>query len=231
LYQPESSAKKPIMKYCLVPALIAALTLPAFAASSAPPLTPEQNERIRCVAALAIVANEQERGVGDWNSLPSLRSRGAHFAGVVGDTLTGEGGRTKEAVRDSILNAVKSFQTAGESALSPQEVIKCIELMDRIDPPPPPPGLTECAAMVSLAATEVRKREGFNDNAKLLVTFATVLDSRARAKLRSEGKTEAENDMILGLKKEELSAAAKARGKNAEPVGPDMAACLELAKP
>ena len=89
--------------------LTVALSLPAFAAAP-PPLTPEQNERVRCVAALAIVANEQERGVGDWDSLPPLKSRGSHFAGVVGDTLTGEGGRTREAVRDAILAAVADFQ-------------------------------------------------------------------------------------------------------------------------
>jgi hypothetical protein len=85
--------------------------------------------------------------------------------------------------------------------------------------------------MLSLVAKQAREREGFSDNVKLLVTFATVLDSRARAKLRSEGKTEAENDVILGLKKEEFSKAAKSKRQGAESIGPDMAGCLELAKP
>ena len=218
------------MKRLLVPVLALALTIPAFAAAP-PPLTTEQKERVRCVAALAIVANEQERGVGDWDSLPPLKSRGSHFAGVVGDSLTGEGGRTREAVRDAILAAVAEFQKSGVNELPAEIAINCIELMNRLDPPLPPPGLTECAAMVSLAAKGAREREGFSDNVKLLVTFATVLDSRARAKLRSEGKTEAENDVILGLKKEELSAAAKAKRKDNEAIGPDMAGCLELAKP
>ncbi len=218
------------MKLYLVPALVVGLALPAFAAAP-PPLTADQKERVRCVAALAIVANEQERGVGDWDRLPPLKSRGSHFAGVVGESLTGEGGRTREAVRDAILASVAEFQKSGVNELPPEIVTSCIALMDRIDPPPPPPNLTECAAMVSLAANSVREQDGFTDNAKLLFTFATVLDSRARAKLRSEGKTEAENDMIIGLKKEEFLKAAKARGKNADPVGPDMAGCLELAKP
>ncbi len=218
------------MKCLLVPVLALALTIPAFAAAP-PPLTAEQKERVRCVAALAIVANEQERGVGDWDSLPPLKSRGSHFAQVVGDGLTGEGGRTREAVRDAILAAVAEFQKSGVNELPAETAINCIELMNRLDPPLPPPGLTECAAMVSLAAKGAREREGFSDNVKLLVTFATVLDSRARAKLRSEGKTEAENDVILGLKKEEFSAAAKAKRKGNEAIGPDMAGCLELAKP
>jgi hypothetical protein len=218
------------MKLFLVPVLTVALTLPAFAAAP-PPLTPEQNERVRCVAALAIVANEQERGVGDWDSLPPLKSRGSHFAGVVGEALTGEGGRTREAVRDAILAAVADFQKSGVSELPPETAINCITLMDRLDPPLPPPGLTECAAMVSLAAKQTREREGFSDNVKLLVTFATVLESRARSKLRSEGKTEAENDAIIGLKKEEFLAAAKSQRQGAESLGPDMAGCLELAKP
>lgn len=220
------------MKQLLVPLILASLTLPALAASPPPPpLTAEQNARVRCVAALAIVASEQERGVGDWGSLPPLRQRGGHFAETVGQSLTGEGGRTREAVRDAILAAVKVFQEGGDAALSPEAVIGCIELMDRVDPPPPPPELSDCAVMVALAADQERARGGFNDNAKLLFTFATVLDSRARAKLRSEGKTEAENDVILGLKKETLLAAAKARGKSDAPIGPDMSACLELAKP
>lgn len=216
------------MKYALIPALIAALTAPALAVTP-PPFTPEQGTRLKCVAALAIVASEQERGVGDWNSLPPLKARGTHFAGVIGETLTGEGGRTRETVRDAILTAVKIFQAEGENALSPEAVIECIELMNRLDPPPPSPELTECAAMVSLAAKDVQKREGFSDNSKLLTTFAAVLDNRARSKLRSEGKTEAENDVIIGLKKEELTKMAKSGGDGA--VGPDMAACFELAKP
>lgn len=218
------------MKRLLAPVLVLALTIPAFAAPP-PPLTVEQKERVRCVAALAIVANEQERGVGDWDSLPPLKSRGSHFAQVVGDGLTGEGGRTREAVRDAILAAVAEFQKSGVNELPPETAINCIELMNRLDPPLPPPGLTECAALVSLAAKGAREREGFSDNVKLLVTFATVLESRARAKLRSEGKTEAENDVIIGLKKEELSAAAKSKRKGNEAIGPDMASCLELAKP
>lgn len=218
------------MKFILVSTLTLALTLPALAAA-APPLTAEQKERVRCVAALAIVANEQERGVGDWNSLPPLKSRGSHFAGVVGESLTGEGGRTREAVRDAILAEVADFQKSGLNEIPPETAINCIALMDRIDPPPPPPGLTECAAMLSLVANQAREREGFSDNVKLLVTFATVLDSRARAKLRSEGKTEAENDVILGLKKEEFSKAAKSKRQDTETLGPDMAGCLELAKP
>jgi hypothetical protein len=220
------------MKYFLIPAVIVAFALPAFAAPSAPPpLTPEQNERVRCVAALAIVANEQERGVGDWDSLPPLKSRRSHFAQVVGETLTGEGGRTREAVRDAILAAVADFQKSGVNELPAETAINCIELMNRLDPPPPPPELPECSVIMSLAAEQSRKREGFSDNTKLLVTFATVLDSRARAKLRSEGKTESENDVILGLMKEEFSKAAKSKGKSDESVGPDMAGCLELAKP
>ena len=218
------------MKKLLVSALALSLTLPALAAPP-PPLTPEQNGRVECVAALAIVASEQLRGVGDWNSLPPLKSRGAHFAGVVGDALTGEGGRTRESVRDSILAAVRNFQKGGETALSPERVTGCVDLMNRLDPPPPPPGLTECAAALALAAKDVKAREGLSDNAKLLITFATVLDSRARAQLRAQGKADAENDVIIGLKKEELLALAKASTDDGTPVGPDMTACLELAKP
>lgn len=225
------------MKNVLAPLILASLTLsslsvPVMATNVAPPpLTAEQSERVRCVAALAIVASEQQRGVGDWGSLPPLRTRGAHFAETVGQSLTGEWGRTREAVRDAILAAVADFQKGGEAALNPRAVVACIELMDRIDPPPPPPELTECAALVSLTADEMRAKNGFDDTTKLMVTFATVLDSRARAKLRSEGRTEAENDVILGKKKEAFAAVAKQPETNTDLVIPDMSACLELAKP
>lgn len=222
------------MKSPLIAPLAALLVLSTPVAplgAAPPPLTPEQTERVRCIAALAIVASEQERGAGDWGSLPPLRTRGAHFAETVGQALTGEGGRKREDVRDAILAAVAEFQKGGDAALDPRTVVSCIELMDRIDPPPPPPDLTECAALVSLAADEMRSRAGFDDTTKLMITFATVLDSRARTKLRAEGRSESENDVIIGLKKEELSAAAKKRSKDDPPAGPDMAACLELAKP
>jgi hypothetical protein len=211
-------------------AVIAALTVPAFAAIPAPPLGADQTERVRCVAALAIVSSEQERGVGDWNSLPRLKSRGAHFAGVVGEILTGQAGQTRESVRDAILAEVATFQKSYKT-LPTDTVIDCIALMDKLDPAPPPPGLTECAAMVSLAASDVQAREGMSDTTKLMITFATVLNSRARDQLRAQGKTEAENDVVIGLVKEQMVAAAKRKSTDVTEVGPDMAACLELAKP
>jgi hypothetical protein len=225
------------MKKLLAPLILASLTLPLLSAPTMaenvapPPLTADQAQRVRCVAALAIVASEQERGVGDWGSLPPLRVRGGHFAETVGQSLTGEWGRTREAVRDAILAAVAEFQKGGDAALNPRVVVSCIELMDRIDPPPPPPELTECAALVSLAADQMRAKKGFDDTTRLMVTFATVLDSRARSKLRSEGRSEAENDVILGVKKEQFAAAAKQPEKNKDLVIPEMSACLELAKP
>ena len=185
---------------------IAALGFPAAAPAAPPLMTPDQAQRVRCVAALAIVSSDQQRGAGTWTNVPPLATRGAHFAGIVGEAVAAQGGRTREDVRAAILASVADFQKRGDAALTPQVVSDCVDLMNRIDPPPPPPGLTQCAALVSLAAKDTRAKEGLSATAKTLATFAAVLDNRARAALRIQGKSEVENDVIIGLAKEEITA-------------------------
>ena len=209
--------------------IIAALALPAAAPAAPPLMTPDQAQRVRCVAALAIVSSDQQRGVGTWTNVPPLATRGAHFAATVGEALTAQGGRTREDVRAAILASVADFQKRGDAALTPQVVSDCVDLMNRIDPPPPPPGLTQCAALVALAAKEARAKDGLSATAKTLATFAAVLDNRAREQLRIQGKSESENDVIIGLAKEEIM--AQTRSNPREAAGPDLSACLELAKP
>ena len=222
------------MKTFLIFALIANATTAS--PTLAPPLTKDQTARLRCVAALAIVANEQQRGIGEWNSLPPLQRRGAHFAGVVGESLTGEGGRTREAVRAAILAEVSAFQTGNATAIPTAVVGNCLKMMDALDPAPPPPGLTQCAALIGIVAQDARARTGLSDSVKTLMTFASVLDSRAREALRVAGKTEAESDIIIGLAKEDITAQVKLASANPnavadESIGVDIPACLERAKP
>ncbi len=203
--------------------LLAIPTLFAAATSAPPPLTSGERAQVRCVAALAIVASEQQRGVNEWGNLPPLARRGAHFAGQVGETLV-KAGRTREQVREAMTGEVAAFQKAGD--LPADTVKQCIALMDKVDPPVPPPGLPQCAALVALAAKDAVRQDPKSDAATYLTGFAAVLDARARDDLQAQGKTIPESDIAMGLAREGIEADAKA-GK---PL-PDLEACLEQARP
>lgn len=205
--------------------LVAAAPLPK-------PLTAEQTGELRCVAALAIVAHEQEAQDGEWDDLPNLADRGAHFAGVAGDRVIKASGHSRDTVRDMILAEVAAFQKASkDSGLERETVTGCIAMMDRIDPPPPPPGLVKCAALVQLAYKEVEGREGKSQTASRLSVYASLLEGQARDELRREGKTENEGDIILGLERERLlaeEAAKRAKGQNGDY---DFDSCFARANP
>ena len=203
--------------------MILLLSLAATAALP-PPMTAEQASRVRCVAALAIVANDQARGAPGGEDVPPLAKRGAHFAGIVGASLTKDKVRSREQVKATMTAAVATFQKA--KTLSPETVNQCIALMNRVDPPAPPPSLTQCAATLSLAYEDVAKRDAASNAAKDMATFAAVVTARARAELRDGGKTEAEGDVILGHAKDAIAADAKA-GRDT----PEIGTCLDYARP
>jgi hypothetical protein len=192
--------------------LAGAATAPAPPAMP-PPLTADQSERITCVAALAIAAGEQQRDAPGWQGLIWLPQRGAHFAGVTGDTIMKEAGWTREQVRAEMVQAVSTFQkqavTAKDGRFLRSRVESCITLMDALDPPPPSPGLVQCAAMVSLAELEVRGREGASKTATDLGNMAAILDNGARKELKEAGRSGNEADVILGLEKDRLATVSK----------------------
>ncbi len=210
-------------------ALIAPLILASQPASIAPaPLTPAQSEQVRCVAALAIVAHQQQDPANNLGDIPPLQKRGAHFAGTVGTALIARGARTKEAVRDLFVAGVASFQKA---KLPRETVTSCIALMNRVDPPAPPPTLTQCAAMMALAYDDVRLREGMGTDARSLATYAAVLDNRARTELRAAGKSDSESDVVIGLARETLKAKIDLATSKGEEPDLDFDGCFAMAKP
>ena len=209
--------------------LIAALTLPTLAAGPAPaPLTVGQTERIRCVAALALVANDQQRGAPGWERFPWLPERGKHFAGVTGDALVTETGRDREAIKTEILTAIAVLQKTPKPATE-AIVRSCIALMDRLDPPAAQPTLPQCAAMVALAYQEVSGREGNSRAAKELSNIAAILDGKAREQLLAEGKSGTESDVIIGMEKEAMIAQAKVNRAKGEGDDIDIETCFAMA--
>ncbi|MFM9853834.1 MAG: hypothetical protein ACKVOJ_13670 [Sphingomonadaceae bacterium] len=202
------------MKYWLL-FLVMISAQPAFAA---PP--DQADDRIRCVAALAILAHDQRNG-GELGTYPPLSVRGARFAQLVGDAVMRETKQSREQVRDYILAAVAEFQKSASAQPNPiiAQAAPCLARLNKLVPPP---SLPHCAAIVGLAYDDVRAREGLTKSAKDLATIAAILAGRAREELRGEGKTEAEGDIVLGLARE-----AAVRDKRE----PDLETCFERARP
>ena len=215
-------------------ALSSVVALPSLAASPPPALTADQSERVRCVAALALVANDQQRGAPGWEGFPWLPERGKHFAGLTGDALVTETGRDRDAIKAEILNAIAALQKLSVDVKDPQAatgkiVRSCITLMDRLDPPPAPPTLPQCAAMVALAYQQVSGRDGNSRSAKELSNIAAILDSKARDQLLAEGRTANESDVIIGMVKETMIAEAAVNRANGDADTLDIETCYQMA--
>lgn len=99
------------------------LTL-ALAAAALP--TPAQTKNIRCVAALAIVANAQARGAG-WRDVEDVRKDGAEFAAITGDDVMTSTGATREDVGAMMRTAVGAIRR--EKGPAKAEVSACIVSM------------------------------------------------------------------------------------------------------
>jgi hypothetical protein len=201
---------KTILALSLFLAEAATAPLPSL---SPPPLNADQQQRVECVAALAIAAGEQQRGAPGWERIIWLPARGAHFAGLTGDAIMKETGRTRDAVRAELMAAVQSFQSQAlatkDGSFMRARVEVCITLMDKLDPPPPPPSLVQCTAMVSLAESEARSRGGASKEAIELANIAAILEAGARKELREGGKSGTDSDVILGLEKDRITALSK----------------------
>ena len=200
------------MKRLMIIALPLA-TLAAAPPAASPPLSLnlEQVEQVRCVAALAIAANDQVRGAPGWVGFPWLPDRGKRFAGIIGDQLVTETNMTREAIRDNILAEVATLQARAAASTNPQPeaqslVRSCISMMDKVDPPKSPPTVVQCAAMVAIAARDAAG----GDQSRQLANVSAILESQAREELRGQGKTDAEADIVLGLEKETILALSKA---------------------
>jgi hypothetical protein len=189
------------------------------------PLSAERGQQIRCVAVLAILAGEQERRTAAALELPPLGRQGARFAQVVGEAIVRDGGRSREQVRDLILQQVQAVQkAAGPEGKPPvEEGRSCVVLMNALAPPLPPPSPIQCAGLLKLAADDVRQRDGMTKAAMDLTTLASALENRARAELGAAGRSGSESDRELTLALEAIAAKPE--------MAPDMEACVELARP
>lgn len=208
--------------------------LPLRAASN--PLSASQQNHVQCVAVLAIIANEQQRGIGGWEDLPPLAIRGAKFSDRVIEGLAKDKSRKPDAARADIVAQVAALQSEAVSSGDASAVLRaksgpCLAMLDAEVPPPQPPTLPQCAAALAMAYDDEVAHQGLTKSARTLSIFAALLDGRAREALKAQGKTEAESDIAIGLEKEKLMAEFMASEGKGTQDRIDFSACFEMARP
>lgn len=198
-------------------------------AQTAPQLTAQSRDDLRCSAAFAIVALEQSGGdalVG-W---PSLALRGKTFFANSAERAMKEGALSRDQVRDLIGAQVQALQTAPDPDKALAALAKpCVARLDATIPPLVTPTLKQCAAILGLAYAEVHAREGMSASAQDLKTLESVLSSREREAVIAAGSSSDDADRTLSEAREAMMAEA-GDGKGGVDKY-DIAHCYELARP
>lgn len=224
-----------------IPALLACLSLsiaPALAVEPAAlrldlsKVTAEHRVALRCAAAFAIVASEQQRGIASALAFPPLAARGKRYFVDVSTRVAGEAGLTREQVRDLLTADVARMQqragTAPETEMA-AEITPCLTRLDAAVPPLKQPTLLQCTAILALAYEEVHGREGLSPAARDLGTLSSVLSSREHEALVAAPNSGDEADRIIAQAHDAMLAEAFDNQGGVEKY--DIAHCYELAKP
>lgn len=217
-----------MLQLLLLPVLLA----PALASAAPPPL--DRKAELRCVATLALVAYDQQRSAPGWDGFPDLTRRGAHFAGVVQRRLSPA--LSEDGYRKAVRAEIEALQAEAVKADDPELLAhgaarECMALADAIDPPPVEPSTARCAALSAIAYQDMKAKVGETNEATAMMVLASVLDSEARKEWRTAGKTEAENDVLMGVERE---AVAKTSPDDAEAVyrnGEELKLCMASVRP
>lgn len=208
---------------------------PTAVAGTAPDLsrlTPTHRAELRCAAAFAIVASEQERGIAGALAFPPMGARGKQYFVDVGTRVAGEAGLTREQVRDLMVADVAQMQKRAANAPDAEmaaEMKPCLARLDAAVPPAKVPTLLQCTAILSLAYEEVHGREGMSASARDLATLSSVLTSREREALIAAQKSGDEADQTIAQAHDAMLAEAFDNQGGVEKY--DIAHCYDLAKP
>jgi hypothetical protein len=103
-------------------------------AQDIPPMTLEQQMLVRCSAAFAIVASEQERGVASARAYPPLNERGKEFFVRSGARLMDELHLSREAFQALMKGEVERLQAKAIASADPpasvDEIVRpCLGLL------------------------------------------------------------------------------------------------------
>ncbi len=104
-----------------------AATITAAMAASAPaatPLTPEHLRDIGCVAVMAIIADEQKRGVTRYGQYPAAGLAGRKWAGIVGERVTAQSRQPAELIAFAMREAAVSEQARLIASANPPAVME-----------------------------------------------------------------------------------------------------------
>lgn len=111
----------------LVPLVLCAVVLAAPAAAQEPPrFSLEQRMLLRCSAAFAIVAGEQQRGVAAALAYPPLGERGREYFVRASARLMDELALTREQVEAHLRGEVGALQTSSADAPDPAAHLESI---------------------------------------------------------------------------------------------------------
>lgn len=228
------------LSLCLASLASAQTPAPPPAPAPSPPdlskLTSEHRAALKCSAAFAIVASEQQRGLDSALAWPPLAFRGKEYFVRSSARVMDEAGLTQEQVRDLLVADVAALQQQATRTGDPDGTVNavmkpCLSLLDAEVPPLERPSLVQCSAILAIAYEAVHSREGMSPTAKDLDTLSTVLADRARKQLLAEGKSGNDADRALGEARDAMlnDAANGASTGGADKY--DIAACYDLAKP
>lgn len=220
------------MKRLLLPLSLCLIPAPAVARG----FTSEETQDLRCVAAFALVAYDQQRGAPGWEGLPDLTVRGAHFTDVVRARLAKASGQGDDAIKSAVQKQIGLLQEEAVAAKDPQAMTQplvhdCMARADRIDPPPAEPSMVRCAALSAVAYQDLRARDGQSDATTAMAMLAAVLESEARKELRAASKSGPESDAALGLEREAIASTRLDDSERVNRNGEELRLCMGMVKP
>jgi hypothetical protein len=105
------------------PAFIAVALLAVPSAAQQPALSLEQRTLLRCSAAFAIIANEQQRGVASALAYPPLAERGREYFVRSSARLVDELQVTREQVEVMLRGEVEALQAGSMAAENPAQFV------------------------------------------------------------------------------------------------------------
>ena len=106
-----------------LPAFLAIALLAVPASAQQPPLTLEQKTLLRCSAAFAIIANEQQRGVASALAYPRLADRGKEYFVRSSARLVDELQVSREQVGVMLRAEVEALQAGSMAAENPAQFV------------------------------------------------------------------------------------------------------------
>ena len=197
-------------------------------------LTEDHKAALRCAAAFAVVATEQQRGEKTAVGYPPLAWRGKEFFVRVAAQVMDQTGLSRDAVRGLLVQDVAEMQQQAGAIADPAGEIKqvmrpCLDRLEKLVVPLKTPDLLECSAILTIAAAEVHAREGMTPTTADLTTLATVLTTRAREAQITAGKSGNEADTAVELTHDKMVAATAPGSAGADQY--DIAHCYDLSKP